>query len=439
MNIIILSHERSLNKTEGLLNAYKNENVYLIIEKSIDINKKPYLTHAKKIIVSKNFDIIDITNRIINCDKIWCVSENLLPVQAQLESYYGIENLTPFAAEILSNKQLFDNFCRQIGLGNYVPNSITPTFHDQLDMFGDKEFFTKPDIGTGSNVFFPNSDQNTPNIEYRRWNNKHHFLQYLKEKNVHNQFFDLNKQGIYVEKFNFKACKIMAQEYFWSEEPSIIPIGYISNGKVNTICYLKTTKVKYGDILDASKTPIELHSNSKKSDIAKDLAVWIVNQQEIAVEKHILIQNFLQKIVDRLKIKELMFAGPDFHISNNRLIAIDFNPRPGQFMNILDNIHNYSIFNSIISKKPVQIDTQLLWGCAILKPGKINGLKNIEKLTKFFNSQNKDLKEGMIIPEFLNLQNKNFYLNLNIIGANEQELFDNYKKVNKLLQDCIIY
>ena len=33
----------------------------------------------------------------------------------------------------------------------------------------------------------------------------------------------------------------------------------------------------------------------------------------------------------------------------------------------------------------------------------------------------------MTIPEFQNLQNKKFSVNLNITGRDQQELFDNYK------------
>lgn len=439
MNIIIISHERSLNKAEGLLVAYKNYNVTLVVDRSFDKKLRPYTSFAKKIITVKNFNILDITKKINKCDKIWCVSENLLPIQSQLESYYGIDNIKPYAAEILSNKQMFDDFCRQVGLEDYVPLSITPTFHSQLDLFENNEIFTKPDIGTGNNVFYPGSEQNAPNIEYRRYNNKHHFLQYLKDKNVHNEFFNFNKNGIYDERFNFKRCKIMIQEYHWSEEPSIIPIGFVKDKKINIICYLKTTKVKFGDRLDPLKSPVELHSISKKSDIAKDLAVWIVSKEEIDVERHSKIEYFLQTIVDKLNIKELFFAGPDFHISNNKLIAIDFNPRPGQFMNILDKINDYSVLSKIIEGKPVEIKKQLLWGCTMLTPGKIKELKNLDHLKQYFNTQNIKLEPGMVIPEFQNLQNKEFYFNLDIIGNSEQELFDNYKKINQLLQNSITY
>ena len=140
MNIIIIAHERSLNKAEGLLSAYKNEKVVLVVDKSPDIEYKPYAKLAKRILVTRNYDLVEITNKITECDKIWCVSENLLPIQSQLESYYGIDNLSPYAAEVLSNKQSFDNFCRSIGLEEFVPESVTPTFHKQLDIFKNKDY-----------------------------------------------------------------------------------------------------------------------------------------------------------------------------------------------------------------------------------------------------------------------------------------------------------
>jgi hypothetical protein len=439
MNVIILSHERSLNKAEGLLNALSDQNVYIVLDKSASKEDKPYIKLANNIIVSKGFNVIDIISKVKHCDKIWCVSENLLPIQSQLESYYGIDNLSAFAAEVLSNKQNFDDYCRSIGLGGFVPDSVTPTFHSQLDRFKNKEIFSKPDIGTGSNVFFPGDNQNTPNIEYRRWNNKHHFLKHLKDKQSHNEFFDINKQGIHTERFNFKTCRIMFQEYFWSEEPSIAPIGHVSNGIVNTEFYLKMSKVKYGDQIDPNANPIESHSVSQASDIAKDRAVWVVTPNEVDEKIRAQIEFFMNTVIKSLKVKELFFAGPDFHISNEKLIAIDFNPRPGQFMNILDQLSSNSIFSPIVHNTPVVMKKKLLWGCATLTPGKITNISNIEKLTTYFNAQNTTLSAGTNIPEFQNLQNKSFNINFNITGSNEQELFDEYKRINQLLQSCITY
>ena len=438
MNIIIMSHERSLNKAEGLLNHYKNDNTTLVVD-GVPKEEKTYTSYAKNIFSCRGFRPIDIIRNVPHCDKIWCVSENLLPIQSQLESYYGIDNLTPFAADVLSNKQTFDDFCRTIGLGHMVPKSLTPTFHSQLDTFGNNELFTKPDIGTGSNVFFPNSDQNQPNIEYRRWNNKHHFLKHLKDKGIHNEFFDINKKGIHLPRFNHLPCKIMVQQYHWSEGPSLIPIGFVHQGKVIILCYIKTTKVKYGDILDPNLNPAEQHSNSKMSDIAKDLAVWSVDENDIDEQQHNKMYHFLQTVVDNLKIQDLVFAGPDFHIKDDRLIAIDFNPRPGQFMNILDHMNGYTIISNLIQGNPVDIKNKLLWGCAMLKPGKITAINNLDNVSRYFNHQNTQLNVGDVVPEFQNLQNKKFNVNLDVTGSNEQELFNNYRNVNQLLQNCITY
>jgi hypothetical protein len=439
MNIIILTHERSLNKTEGLLNALDGYNVHLVLDTSLSDVDRPYVKLANNIIVSKGFDIIDIVSKIPTCDKIWCASENLLPVQSQLESYYGINNITPFAAEVLSNKQLFDDFCRSIGLSQFVPQSITPTFHSQLDIFKNREIFTKPDIGTGSNVFFPGADQNAPDIEYRRWNNKYHFLQHLKDTSSHKDFFKFNKHGIHTARFNSKACKIMVQEYHWTEEPCVSPIGIVKDGIVNILCYIKVSKVKYGDKLDVNKNPTQLHSNSKNSDIAKDIAVWSVSADEVDPTKDQKMRFFLQTIVDKLQIKDLFFAGPDFHIHSNNLTAIDFNPRSGQFMNILDKANGYTIFSALLQGKDVTIKNKLLWGCAMLDSGTITNVKNLDAVSPFFNYQNTEISAGTVIPKFQNLQNKKFNVNLDIIGSNEQELFDRYKGVNQLLQSCITY
>jgi hypothetical protein len=442
MNVIILSHKRSLNKSEGLITANLNNHITLICDvvpnKSGD-RYKPFIKHIDNLVVSKKFDIIEITQKVLSCDKIYCVSENLFPIQAQLESYYGINNMSAFAAEIFSNKQKMDDFCRSVGLGHNVPKSITPTFHSQLDIFDGDEFFTKPDIGTGSNSFYPKSEQNLPTIEYRRWNNKHHFLDHLTKLEHNNKFFEINKKGIQNERFNNIPCKMMAQKYYWSEQPSTAPIGYVKDGKVEILTILKMAKVKYGDILDFNKSPIEQHSISKKSDIAKDMACWSVPISEIDKEQYGIMYNFIQTIVDKLKVKDIHFAGPDFHISDNKLIAIDFNTRMGQFINILDKLPGNNIFNNIGNDKEPEITTHLLWGCTQLKPGIIKDIKNIEVVEKYLNYLNDKIKVGMKIPEFQNLQNKKFSMNLNITGRDQQELFDNYKDANQLLHNCITY
>ena len=100
MNVIILSHKRSLNKSEGLITANLNNHITLVCDvvpnKSGD-RYKPFIEHIDDLVVSKKFDIIEITQKILSCDKVYCVSENLFPIQAQLESYYGIQNISAFS------------------------------------------------------------------------------------------------------------------------------------------------------------------------------------------------------------------------------------------------------------------------------------------------------------------------------------------------------
>ena len=148
---------------------------------------------------------------------------------------------------------------------------------------------------------------------------------------------------------------------------------------------------------------------------------------------------FIQTIVDKLKIKNLFFSGPDFHFSDDRILAIDFNPRTGQFINILDQVNDYEILIAAMKGDTVNIRKKLLWGCAVLEPGIVANVQHLDSLNIFMNAQNTVIEPGVVIPEFQNLQNKAFNVNLDITGNDEQELFNNYIAVNQLLQKCISY
>lgn len=439
MNIIIISHERSLNKAQGLLSAYKDENTYLVTDLPPNENKT-YVNDARNIIISRYLDIVEIIRNIPKADKILCVSENLLPLQSQLEAYYGIDNISAFAAEVLSNKQMFDDYCRKIGLSKYTPNSITPRNHNNLAIFKNKQIFSKPDIGTGSNIFYPGDDNNAPSVEYRRWNNRHHFLKHLKDKSQHNEFFELNKNGIHLQKFNYKTCRIMFQEYHWSNSPTLCPMGYVKDGKVIIEFYVKNSKIKYGETVDPASDPITSHSISETSDITRERAVWVASENEVDDETVKASYEFIQTLVTNLNIKDMFFAGPDFHKTiDNKIIAIDFNPRPGQFINILDSVNDHNIITNFVRQEPIHIKNKLLWGCALLKPGVIKGINNIDLIEPYFNAQNVGLEVGAKIPTWQNLQNKAFNVNFDIVGENEKELFTKYTQVNKMLQNCITY
>ena len=222
--------------------------------------------------------------------------------------------------------------------------------------------------------------------------------------------------------------------------PTVSPIGYVKNGKVHIEFYVKNSKIKYGDVMDPQDDPISSHSISESSDIVRDRCVWIANASEVGKEIEEASIEYLQTLVDHLKVKEMFFAGPDFHTCDDgKIIAIDLNPRPGQFVNILDSVNDNNIITNFVKGEPLVIKNNLLWGCALLKPGKIKALHNLDKVSKYFNAQNVGLEVGAFIPKWQNLQNKAFNVNFDLTGATEQELFDKYREVNSMLQDCIEY
>ena len=442
MNIIILSHLRSLDKAVGLINAYKDENVITIItEQEFAVEEKEFLTDVDQILFVQNFNLVQITSKVSNCDKIWCISENLLPLQSQLESFYGIDNLSPYAAEILSNKQNFDDYCRSIGLKNYVPQSITPKNEQDLDIFENKKFFTKPDIGTGNNIFFPGSDNTTPLVEYRLWNNKEHFINYLKTNNLYDKFFYFNKQGICNERFNFRPCRIMAQEYIWSKFPSICPHPYVKNKKIRYSHWIKISKLSSQVTHNSSLNPIESHAFSEKDEVATHRAVWQIDEDEIDKSTLKKMKFFVEKLIENLGIKDEFFVGgPEYLIdSNQKIFAIDVNSRPGGNMSKFEKDPKRGLIYSLINEKPIVHSSKYLYGCATLKPGKIKQLKNLEFINPNFCPNNIKLENGTVIPSFQSLLNRKHRLNFKILADSQEELFAKYLELNQQLQDCIIY
>ena len=147
----------------------------------------------------------------------------------------------------------------------------------------------------------------------------------------------------------------------------------------------------------------------------------------------------MEAIVETLDIKELFFAGPDFHLVNDKLIAIDFNPRLGQFSNVINNLNKDFLYNGYNGVE--QNIKHVLWQCAELKPGLVKSVdeEKLSRIKQYINSENHELKAGITIPNFPNLQNRKFSYNLNIIGDTEKQLVATFKRVNQLLQDCIEY
>ena len=157
MRILILGYTRGKNKWACLQRALRTNG------HDVDV-------------VTENFD--DIVGPY---DRIYTVSESLLPLHAKLEKLWGLNNISEKAADILSDKSKMDNWCINLGLNSIVPHSIIPTDHTHLDVFENKPFIIKPVIGSGAKP---------GGLNYLSFRNKKEFLLHAESS-----FFDDNKKG----------------------------------------------------------------------------------------------------------------------------------------------------------------------------------------------------------------------------------------------------
>ena len=137
-NVLILCHRRGWNKLTNFILGLKKLD-YRVTVVSDEWLGKDYeqfgLDKADEVCINKDFNIKEVLLHTPTADIIYSVNENLLPIQAQLEKHYGLNNVSEHAAEILSHKDKLDTYCRSIGLGEYVPDSIVPVTPPDLDMF----------------------------------------------------------------------------------------------------------------------------------------------------------------------------------------------------------------------------------------------------------------------------------------------------------------
>ena len=126
MKNLILGYDRGRTKWETMLRALWN------IDQDLAV-------------VTEDFDKIEGPY-----DRIITVAESLLPIQAELEKKWGINNLSVKAADILSDKKMMDDFCISAGMGKIIPDSVIPKSPSDLDIFKDRPFIIKQTIGSGT-------------------------------------------------------------------------------------------------------------------------------------------------------------------------------------------------------------------------------------------------------------------------------------------------
>ena len=375
MKNLILGYKRGKNKWQCLQKALENCDV---VTEDFDKIKGPY-------------------------DRIYTVAESLLPIQAKLEKEWGLNNVSEKAADILSDKKKMDDFCITIGLQSLIPYSVIPTSPKDLNYWEDKPFIIKPIIGSGAKP---------GGLNYTYFKNKKEFL-------------DLNDSSLYKSwedpAFNNHLNHYMVQDKLPDEAELWGSYYYVNESGV-----LKNLLWVRGKCREGRN--VEFMSFDKK-DVPKD----IVYQSN----------NFFERLVATLRLKNMFFSGPDFYKWKDNIKInikmIDCNPRIGQGLQQMDDVHGNTIVSKILESKPISYNKQIYWVMSDLKPGKIKNIKDLSHLKEYLVATNHKLKPEMEIPDYVHIVSAKARTAFIITGANESDMKKTYQTVNKQFQECIEY
>jgi hypothetical protein len=390
MKNLILGYKRGWNRWQCLERALKS------IGQEVDV-------------VIKDFDKIEGPY-----DRIYTVSESLLPLQAKLEKEWGLNNVSEKAADILSDKKKMDDFCITIGFQNLIPYNVIPTSPEHLDSFKERPFIIKPIIGSGGKP---------GDLNYISFKNKKEFL-----LSTDSSFFINNKKGWKDSEFNNRINYYMAQEQLPNEAEMWGPYYYVNEkGSLKNVLWVRG-KVAYSQI-DEYKfetKPVEFMSFNKQ-DVPADI-LYESNK-------------FFERLVATLHLRNMFFSGPDFYKWDNNVKMIDCNPRIGQGLQQMDGVYKNTMLPQILNDRPFSYKKQIYWVMSDLKPGKIKNVKDLSHLKEYWCKTNNDrLKPGETIAEFNWLANEKVpRISFLITGTNESDMQKTYQTVNNQLQECITY
>jgi hypothetical protein len=355
-------------------------------------------------VVTDNFDNIEGS-----FDRIWTLSESLLPVQAQLELKWGINNLSVSAADTLTDKKKFDDFCTKIGLGDLVPKSVIPTKEE--DLF-DGNIVVKPTVGSGAKL---------DGFSYTSYYSIQDMLD-----NAPQDFFDINKTGFKDPNFNNVLGYYMVQEFLPEYSELYAPYYYIDgDGKPQYLFGVKLTtkRTNYG--------------NAKFMVIPKWIETIPFDEIPTEVSQH--FDTFVEYVADVLGVKNMFLSGPDYYFYDGIVKMIDCNPRIGQGLQIMDKIHDYKLLPSIISGNMIEIEKHFVWGNTELKPGKIKNIADHSHLKKHFSETSHELFSGKEILDQTNVADNLFQHCLVVSAKEKPDTLEAYRAIRNELQDCIEY
>lgn len=363
-------------------------------------------------IVVDNFDKIEGTY-----DQVWTMAESLLPIQAELEEKYNINKLSKETAAILSDKKMMDDFCVENGLGALIPLSVIATQMSDLDIFENNSFIVKPVVGSGGKK---NWDTD---IAYCSYLNKENFF-----KGTHSDIvFRLNQVGWKDPMFNNRHNHYMFQEHLYHKQ-IYGPYNYVNEfGDIEELFWV-TASIKESKI-------------SEYSFQSKPLDFMMINSDEVPMSIRQSSRLYFETIVDELNIKSMFFAGPDFYYDENLPTKIiDCNPRIGQGLQILNEVHGKKYLPSILENNIIDLEVKFWWTMATLKPGTIKEVKDMSHLSEYILSTSPTLSPGNVVQDFTYL-NEDYApkVGLKIPGKNKTDMLNTYRSVNQKIQECIIY
>ncbi len=427
--LLLLSHERSLNKSQSLINFFEHEfDIVLVVNQEVSPHKT-YTQLCSEILISSSFQIDEITAKIKKCDKILCVSENLLPVQSQLETHYGINNLSFETAKVLSDKFLLADYLNRNNAP--VKHPTTTIARNRADLSSlEGSFIIKPSIGTGSNYFLENQLEG---LDYSFWNSREDLSEELQKRHALELFFTLNREGIQKKRFNNKKNFMLFQKYIPADGPVYSPIGYFGKQGLVIPFYLKlirfNSQIEGADFHSPELQLNELCHSEETPSVLGDLLVMSVAKDEVPKEFQRQAESYLSFLFESLKIKELFFAGPDLHKRGDEFFAIDFNPRMGHFFNLIDHVNNNNLIESMVNGLPLNILNHCLWGAIPTKLSEIVNEGNLSAILEYIPQEALPQNYPHPLPQKAYLQSKPRSLQVLLQGRNEAELTRNYFEI----------
>lgn len=351
----------------------------------------------------------DFNNITEKHDKIWTLAESLLPVQAKYDKLWSIGDMSMSAANVLTNKKSFDDFCNRIGLEEIVPKSIIPLSPN--DIF-DGPSIIKPTIGSGTK---------RDGIAYSSFYSKEELLM-----NLPDNFFEVNRTGYRDPNFNNCLTHYMIQEKLPFESVIYAPYYYIDNNSNGKVLFWARGKLKR---LVTNNNQFLDHPGS----------FHVVPEDEVPAKTVEYVNTLFEYITDFLQVKNIFFSGPDFYHYDNKVKYIDCNPRIGQGVQLANDIQT-GYLKQIISGEDVELKTRWLWHTADLKPGKIKSIGDYSHLEKYIVKEtSRELTPGTIVQEQSNISDSFFNFCFLITDKDEPDMYKTYRAVQSEFQSLIEY